>query len=67
MGMLDENHYEQVASFFKRFGAEDSQANVMSRQLLKRSKQIAQKRNITELEALETLLKQVIEARQGPQ
>ena len=63
--MLDQNHLEQVAALFKRFGAEDAQANVMAKQLLKRSAQIAEERKITELEALETLLKQVIEARQG--
>lgn len=63
--MLDNNHLEQVAALFKRFGAEGAQANVMASQLLKRSKQIAQERNISELEALETLLKQVIEARRG--
>lgn len=63
--MLDQNHHEQVAALFKRFGAEDGQANVMAKQLLRRSVQIAEERNISELEALEGLLKQVIEARQG--
>jgi hypothetical protein len=65
MTMLDRNHHEQVAALFKRFGAEDAQANVMAKQLLRRSVQIAEERNISELEALEALLKQVIDARQG--
>ena len=63
--MLDKNHHEQVAALFKRFGAADTQADVMAKQLLRRAKQIAEERNTSELEALEGLLKQVIEARQG--
>lgn len=62
----DENkQLEQVSSLFIRLGAEAPQAQVMARQLLKRARQIAVEQNITELEALENLLKQVVEARQG--
>ena len=66
MGAPDENYLAQVATLLKRLGAESSQADVMAGQLLKRSKQIAEARDITQAEALEKLLKQVIEARQGP-
>jgi len=37
----------------------------MAGQLLKRARQISVERGITEVEALENLLKQVVEARQG--
>ncbi|PXA04866.1 hypothetical protein DDZ13_02570 [Coraliomargarita sinensis] len=65
MDSPDEKKLDQVASLFLRLGADRSQADLMARQLLKRAKQIADEREITELEALENLLKQVIEARQG--
>lgn len=65
MDSVDDPHLEQVASIFINLGAERSQAKLMAKQLLKRAKQIADERNITEPEALENLLKQVIEARQG--
>lgn len=65
MDPLDKSQLEQVALLLTRLGAEDAQAKVMASQLLKRARQIAQEREITEPEALENLLKQVIEARQG--
>ncbi|HKK19058.1 MAG TPA: hypothetical protein VJ952_10300 [Opitutales bacterium] len=61
----EEKHLRQVSSLLVRLGAEAPQAEVMAAQLLKRAKQIAEERNITETEALESLLKQVIEARRG--
>ena len=63
--MTDEEQLVQVATLFERMGAEAEQARVMAGQLLKRSKQISLERGITEIEALEGLLKQVIEAREG--
>jgi hypothetical protein len=38
----------------------------MARQLLRRAVQLATEQGITELEATETLLRKVIEARRGP-
>jgi hypothetical protein len=38
----------------------------MASQLIKRAEQIAQERDISKVEATESLLKQVFEARQGP-
>jgi len=65
MAEQDDPHLEQVVSLFLKWGADREQAEVMARQLLKRSKQIAAERQISEVDALETLLKQVLEARQG--
>ena len=60
-----EEYLEQVSTLFTQLGAEQSQADVMARQLLKRASQIAVEKGISEIEALESLLKQVVEARQG--
>lgn len=46
-------------------GASDDQAQTMASQLLKRAGQIASDRDISIVEAVEILLKQVIEAQQG--
>lgn len=55
----------QVAELFRRMGAGEAQAATMARQLLKRARQIAQEESITEVEAAQTLLNKVIQARQG--
>jgi hypothetical protein len=65
MDQIDQNQCDEVAMLFIQFGADSSQAQTMARQLIKRSRQIALERDLSELEALETLLKQVIEAREG--
>ena len=65
MDAFNKDQLEQVTILLKRLGSEESQAKIMAKQLLKRAKQIAKERGITELEALENLLKQVVEARQG--
>lgn len=57
---------EKVARIFVNLGADASQAEVMAAQLLKRAGQISDERGISKVEATETLLKQVIQARQGP-
>ncbi|MFU8848735.1 MAG: hypothetical protein ACNA77_08465 [Opitutales bacterium] len=54
-----------VTELFRRMGAGDDQAETMARQLLKRARQIAQEQDITEVEAAQTLLNKVIQARQG--
>ncbi len=62
---LHQNEVDKVARIFVNLGAPETQAPVMAAQLLKRAGQIAGERNISKVEAAETLLKQVIEARQG--
>jgi hypothetical protein len=62
--LLDDEVLE-VAAIFVNLGATEESAQVMAAQLLKRAGQIAEERDISKLESLETLLKQVIEARQG--
>ncbi|MDQ8193075.1 hypothetical protein QEH59_01465 [Coraliomargarita sp. SDUM461004] len=55
----------ELAQVFVQLGASEAQAPVLAAQLLKRAGQLAEERNISEVEATETLLKQVFEARQG--
>ena len=62
---LHDDSAAEIARIFINLGAEEKQADVMAKQLIKRAKQIAEERGISKVEATETLLKQVIEARQG--
>ena len=55
---------ELVTQFFLNLGADSAQSKLMGKQLLKRAAQLAEKRQISKLEATETLLQQVVEARQ---
>ena len=54
-----------IKSLFLQMGAPEEQAEVMASQLLKRAGQIALDRDILIVEAVEILLKQVVEAQQG--
>jgi hypothetical protein len=54
-----------IKSLFLKMGASEDQAQTMASQLLKRAGQIAAERDISNVEAVEILLKQVIEAQQG--
>jgi hypothetical protein len=54
-----------IKSLFLKMGASEKQAQTMASQLLKRAGQIALDRNISIVEAVGILLKQVIEAQQG--
>jgi hypothetical protein len=54
-----------IKSLFLQMGAPEVQAEVMASQLLKRAGQIASERDISIIEAVEILLKQVVEAQQG--
>jgi len=54
-----------ITQLFVNLGAESKQAEVMAAQLLKRAVQIAEERNISKVEAVGTLLKQVVQARNG--
>lgn len=58
-------NHERVAQIFCGLGADSARAAIMSKQLLRRAEQLAAEQSITELEATETLLKKVIEARRG--
>ncbi|MFP4165963.1 MAG: hypothetical protein ACLFUF_02220 [Opitutales bacterium] len=62
---MDKNEYdiEAVARLFERLGADNGQARTMAAQLIKRASQVAEERNISVVDATESLLKQVIEAR----
>jgi 5,10-methenyltetrahydromethanopterin hydrogenase len=62
---LPHDYLPEVTQIFINLGAAEGQAQVMAAQLLKRAAQIAEERGISKVEATETLLKQVIEARQG--
>jgi hypothetical protein len=63
---LSSNEVAEIACIFVNSGAPENQAGVMASQLIKRAEQIAQERDISKVEATESLLKQVLEARQGP-
>ncbi|MGJ8654107.1 MAG: hypothetical protein ACSHX8_12610 [Opitutaceae bacterium] len=65
MSELDQDTLDGVTQLFVNLGAEKAQAKVMASQLLKRARQIAVEREISEVEATETLLKQVVQARNG--
>lgn len=56
---------DAIGALFINMGASESQAKVMASQLLKRAGQIAVDRQLSRVEAVEILLKQVVEARQG--
>ena len=55
----------KISCIFTNLGAHKKQAAVMASQLIKRGEQIAQERDISKVEATESLLKKVLEARQG--
>ena len=65
MADLSRKEVEAMACIFVNLGAPKKQAAVMASQLIKRAEQIAQERDISKVEATESLLKQVLEARQG--
>lgn len=55
----------QVKQLLLQLGAVDSQAEVMARQLLRRADQVAAERGIERLQALDQLLRAVINGRNG--
>ena len=65
MADLSRKEETKISCLFVNLGAPKKQAAVMASQLIKRAEQIAQERDISMLEATESLLKQVLEARQG--
>lgn len=60
-----DDEIRRVALLFQRLGADEERAPVMASQLLKRARQLAEERGITEAEAARELLQKVIEARRG--
>ena len=56
---------EQVSAVLVGFGAEEGQAKVMAKQLLKRSEQVAQEKGISKIKALADLLELVKAGRSG--
>ena len=65
MADLYSDEVAEIACIFVNLGAPEKQAEVMAAQLLKRAEQIALERDISKIEATESLLKQILEARQG--
>lgn len=63
---FSKNEAVEIACIFVNLGAPEKQAEVMASQLIKRAAQIAQERDISKVEATQRLLRQVLEARQGP-
>ena len=63
---LSSKEKAEIACNFVNLGENEKQARVMASELKKRAEQIAQERDISKVEATESLLKQVFEARQGP-
>ncbi len=61
----NENHLELIESLFLKMGSPEKQARIMASQLLKRAQQIADEQEIKLVEAVENLLKKVIDARKS--
>jgi hypothetical protein len=61
----EQDQLNLIGSLFLKMGASEDQAQTMASQLFKRAGQIASERDISIVEAVEILLKQVIEAQHG--
>lgn len=59
------DNLEQIVKLCGKLGASPQQADTMARQLVKRAEQMAVERGITEVEAMEYLLKVLIRGRDG--
>ena len=55
----------KLSALFQQMGAEPKQAETMARQLRKRATQVAEEKNISEVEAMEQLLKIAVLGSQG--
>lgn len=63
-----ENEYsekDRLAKLLRGWGAEPGEAETMAGQLLKRARQMAEKKGVSEIEALEYLLKVTAAGRAG--
>lgn len=65
MTKMNVNDLDTITALFIKMGAPEKQAKVMACQLLKRAGQIAEEREISIVDAAESLLKQVVQAQQG--
>jgi len=63
--MMNQEEIEDVAKLFKNLGAEEKQAEIMAKQLLKRADQLARERNSSKTEELQKLLEVSICGAQG--
>ncbi|CAA6680203.1 MULTISPECIES: hypothetical protein [unclassified Lentimonas] len=61
----EQDQLNLIKSLFLKMGASEEQAKMMASQLFKRAGQIASDRGVSIVEAVEILLKQVVEAQQG--
>lgn len=57
--------FEHVKRLCRSFGADETQAEVMARQLMKRAEQIAQERNCDQVEAMRYLLEIALKGASG--
>ncbi|MFL2843144.1 MAG: hypothetical protein ACJ0BQ_02195 [Coraliomargaritaceae bacterium] len=53
---------EELKQVFMKLGAEEAQAEIAAKQLIKRAEQIAQEKSITDEEALKELLSRIFNA-----
>ena len=60
MADLSSKEVAEIACIFVNLSAPEKQAVMMASQLIKRAEQIAQERDISKVEATESLLKQVL-------
>jgi len=58
-------HLEEVKALCLQCGASEEQAPVLAKQLLKRASQLAEERGISEVEAMDYLLRLMISAQDG--
>ena len=52
---------KMLQDLFKQMGADESQSQRMASQLLKRANQLAKEESISKIEALQNLLKKILE------
>ena len=60
-----EKDLAQVTALFVQLGAQTEQASILAKQLLKRAEQLSIERKISLVVSTDSLLRQVIRARQG--
>ena len=58
-------HLEEVTALCLQCGASETQAPVLAKQLLKRAGQLAEERDISEVEAMDYLLRLMVSAQDG--
>lgn len=63
--MSEDSTLTQLVVSFQRMGANAEQARIMAAQLLKRARQFAQEKQVTEEDALAELLAKVASGRRG--